>query len=78
MMRDPSVIQRLENYKVKSETSIRGSEGKMQIREKRLQNSVGIVKSKQTNKNITLCKVKVVIFSPSLVSLKSKERLSRI
>ena len=49
MMRDPSVIQILENHKVKGETSINGSEGKMQIREKRLQNSVGIVK-KQTNK----------------------------
>lgn len=78
MMRDPSVIQILENHKVKGETSINGSEGKMQIREKRLQNSVGIVKKTNKQTKTSLCKVKVVIFSPSLVSLKSKERLSRI
>ena len=34
MMRDPSVIQRLKNHKVKGNTSVRGSEGKMQRREK--------------------------------------------
>lgn len=33
MMRDPSVIQRLENRKIKGETSVRGSEGKIQRRE---------------------------------------------
>ena len=34
MMRDPSVIQRLQKHKVKVKTSVRVSEGKMQGREK--------------------------------------------
>ena len=66
---DPSMIQRLENHKVKGETNIRESEEKMQKREKAFSRTLEF-----PNKS-TVWKVKVVIFSPSLVSLKSQERL---